>query len=345
MKRKLASIQVIKSLDPVYTRTGEEALNLALATFEGVEWAAVVRRAEFTVGEKCIYIEISSIVPNDKNFSFMEKDRFVVKTKKFVGTTLSQGLVMPFSILFDYLSNFETLMNLEAGDDVSHIIGVERHEPVEVFGTTGETAGLFPLYILPKTDETRLQSSPLYLNLLKGRAVTATVKIHGTSATYWIEDGKFRVASRNLEVRDGDNVYWEVARRYDLPKKLSAYPNWVLQGEIAGPGICDNFLGLRAPNFFAFNIWDRVVNNYVSQDTFELYCRMINIPHVPILKRWESFDETLETLLELADKTYDSGRPMEGIVLRPTDEVLYDPRLGRISCKVINNKFLLKGGT
>ena len=345
MERKLASIQVIKSLDPVYTRTGDEALNLALATFEGVEWAAVVRRAEFTVGERCIYIEISSIVPNDKNFSFMEKDRFVVKTKKFVGTTLSQGLVMPFSILFDYLSNFELMMDMKEGDDVSYLLGVKRYEPVETFRTTGETAGLFPLHILPKTDEMRLQSSPLYLTVLKERAVTATMKIHGTSVTYWTENGEFHVASRNLEVRDGDNVYWEVARRYDLPKKLSAYPNWVLQGEIAGPGICDNFLGLKGPNFFAFNIWDRLLDNYVPQDIFELYCRMAYIPQVPVLKRWEKFDETLETLLELADKQYDSGRPMEGIVLRPTDEVLYDPRLGRISCKVINNKFLLKGGT
>lgn len=335
MNRKLASIQRIKALEPVITRTGEEALRLRLATFEDVAWQCVVGAEQFTVGDLCVYIEVSSIVPETSDFEFMRKDKFIVKTKRFVGTTLSQGLAMPFSILpkgtYGYL------------EDVSELLGVKRYEPLETFGTASEQAGLFPDYIVPKTDEIRIQSSPLYLDLLRGKKVTATMKIHGTSSTFWFADGVLHVASRNFEVRDNGNVYWHIAHKYELEKKLAAYNWWVLQGEIAGPGICDNYLGLRSPQFFAFNIWDMRKAQYVCQDDFETFCRMIDVPHVPVVKRWENFDETIDSLLALADQKYDSGKPMEGLVLRPTWETLYDARVGRVSCKVINNQFLLKG--
>lgn len=345
MERKLATIQRIKSLDPVITRTGEEALRLRLASFEDVAWQCVVGVEQFEVGDLCIYIEVSSVVPETPVFEFMRKDKFVVKTKKFVGTTLSQGLAMPLSILQNGVGVFETFGNLAIGEDVSHVVGVKRYEPVQQFSlSSGTTAGAFPTEIVPKTDEMRVQSSPLYLEKMRGMHCTATMKLDGTSATYWWADGKLHTASRNFELKEEiSSVYWAIAEKYELREKLDKFYTWVIQGEIVGPGIQKNPLALKSPEFYIFNIWDTQKGDYVDQDTCELFCRMMGLPSVPIVKRWPDFDATIEELLQVADGVYPGTQnPMEGIVVRPTFENKYDPRLGRLSFKVINNRFALK---
>lgn len=344
MERKLATIQRIKSLDPVITRTGEEALRLRLASFEDVAWQCVVGADQFEVGAECIYIEVSCVVPEVPVFEFMRKDKFIVKTKKFVGTTLSQGLAMPLAILWDFTDSLLVFMNLEVGDDVAHVLGVKRFDPVEQYGTHGPAAGAFPTDIVPKTDEIRVQSSPLYLEKMRGLHCTATMKLDGTSATYWFADDKLHTASRNLELKEDYNtVYWRVAEKYELAKKLASYHTWVIQGEIVGPGIQRNPLALKSPEFYIFNIWDMQKGDYVDQDTLELFGRMINLPTVPIVKRWTEFNATIPELLQVADGTYPgTPNPMEGIVVRPTFVNMYDARLGRLSFKVINDKFALK---
>jgi hypothetical protein len=50
MKRKLASIQTILNLEPIYG-----ADNIVLATIMG--WNVIVRNGEFQVGDKCVFME------------------------------------------------------------------------------------------------------------------------------------------------------------------------------------------------------------------------------------------------------------------------------------------------
>lgn len=342
MNRRVASIQRIKALEPVITRTGEEALRLRLATFEDVAWQCVVGAEQFAVGDLCVYIEVSSVVPDNENFAFMAKDKFVVKAKRFVGTTLSQGLVMPISVLRNK-AVFDAIA-FSVGQDVSELLGVKRYEPVEQCATHVPAVGKFPTHIVPKTNEMRVQSSPLYLEVMRGLPCTATMKLDGTSATYWVGDGKLHAASRNLELKeDYNSVYWRIAEKYGVGKKLEVFDNWVLQGEIVGPGIQHNPLALRSPEFYVFNIWDVRKRGYVDQDTLELFCRVADLPSVPVVRRWKEFNATIPELLEIADGTYPgTSNPMEGIVVRPTFENKYNTRLGRLSFKVINDKFALK---
>jgi hypothetical protein len=66
------------------------------------------------------------------------------------------------------------------------------------------------------------------------------------------------------------------------------------------------------------------------------------MPVVPEARRWDSFDATLDELLNLAQGVYTGTQNQrEGIVVRPLQEH-YSPTLGgRLSFKVLNNVYLL----
>ena len=61
MDRKLASIQLIKDLKPI-----EGKDRIELATIEG--WNVVVQKGSFEIGQKCVYCEIDSILPEKPEF-------------------------------------------------------------------------------------------------------------------------------------------------------------------------------------------------------------------------------------------------------------------------------------
>lgn len=73
MERKLASIQTILEINPI-----EGADNIVVATVLG--WHCVVKKGEFNVGDKIIYIEVDSILPATPEFEFMAKYNYRVKT-------------------------------------------------------------------------------------------------------------------------------------------------------------------------------------------------------------------------------------------------------------------------
>jgi hypothetical protein len=85
-----------------------------------------------------------------------------------------------------------------------------------------------------------------------------------------------------------------------------------------------------------FDIKDWDSGAYVSYDKMLEICASLEIPVVPLEERGDSFDYTLEELLEKARGKYPGGLDKEGIVVR--DAV--SPKV--VSFKVLNNDALLK---
>jgi RNA ligase (TIGR02306 family) len=110
----------------------------------------------------------------------MRQSKFRVKSIR-LKKTLSQGLALPLSIL--------PAGTWELGQDVTELVGVTKYEPSiagsKAASISGETKGSFP-HIVPKTDETRIQSSPKLLEEFRGKECYVTTKCDGTSATYLI---------------------------------------------------------------------------------------------------------------------------------------------------------------
>lgn len=67
-KRKLASIQEIKSVKPI-----PDADKIEVASILG--WEVVVRKDEFKAGEKIVYFEIDSFLPSSEKYSFVGQER------------------------------------------------------------------------------------------------------------------------------------------------------------------------------------------------------------------------------------------------------------------------------
>ena len=353
MERKLASIQTVKEVTPIFHPLDGAETSLELVTFENIGWQCVAKRGEFKAGDKAVYIEISSIVPEHPVFEFLRTRKFKVKTIRLLGV-LSQGLALPVSVIHQFSPLYDGLSDEGwiDGADVTDILGVKRREEeVEYKIANGGPVRTFPTDIVPKTDEIRIQSMPHILaEFVDIEDVVATLKIDGTSATYFYDTdkGAVRVCSRNMEkMEDDGSVYFLVLKKYpQIEDMLRENPEFVLQGEIAAPGIQKNRLGVKDVEFFGFNIFNRWSGQYESQYNLEYILDGYGIPRVPVVYHWRHFDETIESLLEMAKGFYEGTQNhREGLVLRP----YYDERWsyllgGRVSCKVINNDYLLAGG-
>ena len=88
------------------------------------------------------------------------------------------------------------------------------------------------------------------------------------------EDGRwFR---RKVKKEVVNSVYWEMARKYALRERITTYcmennRSLALQGEIVGPGIQNNRLGLSEAKLLVFDIFDIETHRYVNhQDRMDI---------------------------------------------------------------------------
>ena len=88
-ERKLATIQEIEIINPI---VGKD--RIGLATMKGLGWHVIVNKEDIHVGDKVVYFEIDSILPKIPYFSFLEKQKYRIKTLKLAGC-VSQGLCIP----------------------------------------------------------------------------------------------------------------------------------------------------------------------------------------------------------------------------------------------------------
>ena len=179
MHRALASIQTIDKLEPI---PGVDRIELAHV----LGWKVIVKKGEFQTGDKVVYVEVDSVLPEDSRFKFLRKCCYInrfglkgfrIKTIKLKGV-ISQGIVFPITILPDG--------DYPIGSDVTSVIGITKYEIPDISILKKPRArGTFPRDI-PKTDEIRVQSIPDVLVRHAGKEFYATEKFDGTSMTvFW----------------------------------------------------------------------------------------------------------------------------------------------------------------
>lgn len=343
MERKLATIQIIKSLEPI-----EGADLIELAKFENVEWQCVTGKNQFKIGDKCVYFEIDSILPfENKTFDFMGKYKYRIKTIR-LKKQLSQGLIMP-------LSDFNLREDLPEGHDLTRALGITKYEVQIPECLRGKIVSNFPVSIVPKTDEPRIQNFKSLLVKYENEDFYVTYKMDGSSATFYYKDGHFGICSRNFEIDASDekNAFVRIAKELDIEYRLKNISevmgkNIAIQGELCGPGIQKNRAGLEKLSLFIYNIWNIDQKQYLNYYDMINVCKLLEIETVPIYCDYFKLrGQTVESLLEMVDKNLPIGNQSktEGMVFRPMKEI-YDEEIlkDRLSFKVINNNYLLKHG-
>ena len=354
--RKLASIKTITGLQPI---DGKD--RIVLATVDG--WHVIVRKAEFEVGEQCVYIEIDSVLPEKPEFEFLRSKNFRIKTMK-MGNVVSQGICFPMNIL--------PAGHYKADQDVTDIIGVKQYEPTmdtDPVAQDDKPKKKYPRFLmrmkwfrnlvlpkkvkdefpsfLSKTDETRIQNIPFILD--SDESWVATEKIDGQSGTFalvrerskvpFLKDKfNFVVCSRNRQLQTKDNSsYWNVAEKYAIKNALKGMignHNWVaIQGECIGPKIQGNKYHVNDFDLYVFNlIFDGV---RVDSITAAHIVESSGMKFVPIIDAGIRLPKTVDEVLDYAhgkSKLYDTLR--EGIVFRTQD--------GQKSFKAVDPLFLIQ---
>lgn len=302
---KLAVIEQITELIPI-----EGADRIELAKIQG--WKSVVKKGTYNVGDIIVFVPIDTIIHYKEWNSFLwsdDKDTSKpvrIKTKKLKNVT-SQGVIFPTSII-----PVEQQWNI--GDDVASFIGVEKYEVHLPPQLAGRVKGNFPSHVLSKTDEDNLLSNIKVLEEIKNcKVVVVSLKMDGSSGTL-IKDneGNITVCSRSINLEEGDNVFWNVVKKYDLHNKIPN--NTAIQFEVCAPGIQSNKAGLKELNYYLFNYKDLNSDRYIDMSEIFGYNKA---EQIAIFYEDDVKDLTLDFLQELANKQkYANGNPAEGIVIR-----------------------------
>ena len=343
--RKLASIKQISEIYPI-----EGKDRIVLAIIDG--WSVIVQKSQFNVGDKVVYIEIDSVLPDKPEFEFLKSKR--IKTMKMAGV-ISQGIAFPLSILPE--------KEYSIGDDVTDIIGIKQYEPTMDIEPKTIAKGYkeksfwhrlfhkkkdnsFPSFIA-KTDETRIQNMPF---ILKDKSPwVATEKIDGQSGTFCLVRHKrflpflkdkfeFMVCSRNYRLVEKDNSsYWYVAQKYHLEEVLKAIignNKWVaIQGECIAPNVQKNKYKVKEPDLFVFNVV--YPNGRKDSISAKALCEGCGLKFAPIISTNFILPDTVQEVLSYAHGDSALGNTIrEGIVFRSSD--------GARSFKAVDPLFLLK---
>ncbi len=337
---KLATVERIKSLTPI-----ENADMIVLARVLG--WDCVVKKAEFSVGDFCVYIPIDTMVdPSRPCFSFLLKNKvsshFIrIKTTKLKGKW-SEGLVLPISCL-------DKNKTYNEGDDVSEELGVIKYETENPILTSGVTTRFsdFPTNYISKTDEDNLRTKYNVLDEMIGKELYITQKMDGSSMTiiwHQSKDG-FLVCSRRFILEEGSVMYQYVLRE-NIKENLIRYgKNLAIQGEFCGPKINCNQLGLSDYKFFVFTIKNLDTNEYYDWTKIKNTCFDLNLKPVPFVSSFICDSSyTINKFQEIANEqtyTHPNNKkvPGEGIVIR-TVTPFFSSELGKnLSVKVINQNY------
>lgn len=361
--RNLASIQVIKDIQPILGADKIEVLSI-------LGWKVVAQKGLHQVGDGVVYIEIDSMIPaSNPHFEFLRQNCYKkledgtewyrLRTIKLRGQ-ISQGLCMSLDILPDkpYIGGDPEpiLSEYEEGEDITEVLGIIKYEPTLKITTYGNSSSL-PSFIYA-TDETRLQSIPRILDEFISKECYISTKVNGTSSTYYFNTDEFGVCSHHCKTselpvqNEGKvNIYWEISRKYDLQNKLSTLLNnkhYAIQGEIAGPGIQKNNLCLIEHKLYVFNIWDIDNAKYLDFADLKECCKELMLDMVPDIEIFTFTPEmaSVDYWIKKAEGLYQGTQNYrEGVVVRTLAEITSRTRgvaHNRMSFKVINNQHLLE---
>jgi len=332
-ERKLATIRKINDISNI-----EHADTLCVYHIDG--WKVVDKIGKFAKDSLIIFLEVDSWVPTNvapfltkaghepKEYEGVLGER--LRTVKLRGQ-LSQGLLLPINSLPSVLQ-----MEAEEGSDVTEALGVLKWERPISPQLYGQAKGSFPSF-LRKTDQERIQNIGRTLESYVNETFEVTIKLDGSSCTIFVNEENDGVCSRNLELKQNeDNAFWRIALDYDIHKKIRAYgKNVAVQGELIAPNIQSNYEKVTKPEFYVFDVFDIDKQEYMLPKERQEFCKLLDIPHVPIIDKAFTMVVDVDKLLDMAEGNgMNQGVKREGLVFKHNSS--------SFSFKAISNSYLLK---
>lgn len=116
----------IEKISKIIDHPDPKTHSLEIATIQG--WQCVVKKGEYSAGERVIYFQVDSILPQEVESRIFGENAKVklsksrVKTIKLRGA-VSKGFICPFKLFDDYS------FTKNVGDDITKVFGVTKFEP------------------------------------------------------------------------------------------------------------------------------------------------------------------------------------------------------------------------
>lgn len=278
-----------------------------------------------------------SILPDKPEYAWLgdtEKKR-TVKAKKIRGV-ISYGLLV------------DAPEGSKVGDDVTEILNVRHYEPDEgvSLSTKADSSYAPKGIVVPKYDVEALRKT---VRLFENLEIVATEKVHGSSSKFLYKDGEVFIGSRNRWVKDDGENIWSRAYRKNpqIEKFLKENEGLVLFGEVYGN--VKNFHYGMKPGDIDFVAFDVMRNGaWVAYDEFIDLMSKYNILTPPVLYEGifdlDKLNEIIETDSRLS--WFNAGKKtnhiMEGVVVRPKHQELFDYRHGRVTGKLVSYRYYNK---
>ena len=265
-KRKLASIQEIKSISPIIDADAIEVAGI-------LSWNVVIRKGEFNVGDKIVYFEIDSFLPVSERYSFVGKERnnpitldtanesrgFRLATA-VLRNQVSQGLALKFSELDPSFANItqdelvDMLSEMPIGTDVTELLGVTKFDRPEIAHDLGQLVGTFPSQFISQSDEERIQNEPKSYQKIKDQPYYISSKVDGTSITSIWNESELICATRNNTLSKSNEIEKMLDSKGVIDNLNEFKGNVAFQSELYGNGIQKNPLGIQDKRLATFTI-------------------------------------------------------------------------------------------
>lgn len=335
-ERKMATIQIINGIFPIPNAD-------RICQYGILGWNVVDQVGKYQVGDLVVFLEVNSFSPHTLTPFLTRPEKFPqvymgvegqrLRTVRLRGA-LSQGLILPMTVLAG------TYTDADIGTDVGELLGVVKWEAPPEYNPA-DARGLFPDFI-PKTDQERIQNCCGFIKSLGDVTAEVQEKLEGQSHTAYLNAGEFGVCSRNLNLRDSDNTFWNTARKFQLEEKLRGLGrNLAIQSEQVGPGIQNNIYGLTEHRLYVFDIWDIDEQRFLEPEERRALVAELGLIDAPLMSSKEKIGgRTVAQFLKLAN-----GKSVLGFTNTLREGLVYKingPR--RVSFKTISDEYLLKYG-
>lgn len=265
--RKLVYISEITNKRQIVSPSGEVATRIeAVQINHG--WWCVSAMNNFQVGDKAVYFEIDSFIPDEERFGLdpaktisyvyeaSERTGWRIRTARMMGQ-YSQGYALPLHVLG---------VDGKVGDDLTADLGIVKWEPPLPTGSMN-VKGYIPGVVV-KTDQPRIENLALDIGNIVDKMYEQTIKLDGRSVSVIKMNDSTDVAGRNWVYKDcGANTEWNTIHTQKIDTALANYKgDIVLQGELIGPGIHGNHEKIKGHQFVIFEVQDLATRRKLNAD-------------------------------------------------------------------------------
>jgi RNA ligase (TIGR02306 family) len=337
--------------------------SLSIATVMS-DYPVVVKTEDYHLNQLVGYIAIDTIVPDTEQFYFLspkniekyeengeiktrpngmkyplgsvpEKNR-VIKAKK-IRNVYSQGMLVPAP------------PHLQEGDSLVEVLNLKKvveEEEENITKFKNSNAEKPPTnWAIPYYD---IEGIRKYINCFRPQEeITITEKLHGSNAAFCYDGQRLWVKSRNFYKKlDPDDMWWDLALRYNLEEKLSKFPKLVFFGEAIGQvkgfrydsSIKD---GKLHTTVHFFDVYDAHNNRYLDYQERVDKINQLELSPAPELYRGPWLGKEHAYQFAEGMSTLNSKHVREGAVIVPLHE-RFEPRLnGRLQLKIIGQGYNL----